>query len=541
MKNAMKKISLSVKLLIAPVVILVMLIGLSAYMIVSLMSISESVDDMSNSLRVQTQDAGRVLKAVYKKQVIVSRYTSNFSQDLVSQFKRLDKELKVGFDGLAERSHAATEKQIKILDTMNQRYSRVFLDMVAEVVESDGYYNLTEELEAELLGYANELINASIELETQAWTELTSKGDGVLRHANILTKTSIIVVSIAVVIGMFLSWFIGSAIKERIHNLSMAMQKIATGDADLTYRFDVKGTDEIAQLALNFNHFMDSLHKIIGQVKHAAADFQQAVMMAESVSTDTAEKISQQSEQTQLIATAITELDASSSEVSNISASTQQKSQSASEHAEKGMIVVNQSVSSITKLAAEVEQAAGVINSLAASSDEIDSVLIVIKSIAEQTNLLALNAAIEAARAGESGRGFAVVADEVRTLANRTHDSTDEIQSIIEKLQSDTKLAVVVMERSSVIAADGVSQSKQAGSALKEITAASRSVHDMAEQISVATREQSEVVSSVQESIFSIQQLADETVSGAKMSAESAHNMREITSKLNDLVSRFKV
>jgi len=538
----MSKLSLGIKLLLAPVSILIMMLSLSIFIMMGLLEISTSVNVMTGESKVKAQEAGKVLKAAYKKQVVVSRYTSNFSNELVEQFVRANTDLITALDVLKDAAiDPSALDELQQIAVMNTDYSRTFLQMTEEVVASDGYYNLTEELEAELLEYANKLILSSAKLEDSAWNKLSSKGDLIHRNSNRLSKTSLTVTAIAVILGLLLTLLSTKAIKRSVCRLSIAMSEIAEGDADLTKRLRMNVNDELGHLATTFNDFMSSLQNIIGQIKNSTAGFEQAAAMSESVSHSTAGKINQQSQETQLIATAITELDASSAEVANISKQTQQDSELAKEQAIKGKEIVELSVQSMQKLANEVSEASTVISSLAESSDKIGSVSDVILSIAEQTNLLALNAAIEAARAGETGRGFAVVADEVRTLANRTHDSTNEIQQIIEKLQTDTKAAVDVMERGSSLAKEGVQQSRQAGTALNEITSASQSVNDMAEQILVATQEQSAVVSSVQESVFSIQQLADDTVASSQMSEESAQNTKNITNELTTLVSRFTV
>ncbi|RDH81459.1 MAG: hypothetical protein DIZ80_15365 [endosymbiont of Galathealinum brachiosum] len=538
----LNKMRLGIKLLLAPVIILIMMLCFSSYVLFNLTHVSDAVDSMINDLKVQAQEAGLVLKSVNKKQIVVERYTSNYSQDLVSLFKIYDAELIAALNVLKTKADNQKKiQQLELIDDLNKKYTSAFLTMTEEVVASDGYYNFTEELEAELREYADKLSAISVNLEAESWQALSSQARFINRSAKQLSNSSMLVTAIAFIVGLLITLIVSKGIKGSVKKLAFAMSEIAHGEADLTQRLDAEGKDELAYLANSFNEFMASLQTIISKVKNSTAGFEQAAVMSESVSHSTADKINQQSQETQLIATAITELDASSAEVANISRQTQQDSESAKEQAIKGKEVVELSVQSMQKLANEVNQASTVIGSLAESSEQIGSVSDVILSIAEQTNLLALNAAIEAARAGETGRGFAVVADEVRTLANRTHDSTNEIQQIIEKLQTDTQAAVEVMERGSSLAAEGVQQSREAGSALNEITAASQSVNDMAEQIQVATREQSDVVSSVQESVCSIQQLADETVVSSKMSEESAQNIKNITRTISDLVSRFKV
>ena len=202
---------------------------------------------------------------------------------------------------------------------------------------------------------------------------------------------------------------------------------------------------------------------------------------------------------------------------------------------------MQQASNSIDELANEVESAASVIQQLASDSDSIGTVLDVIKGIAEQTNLLALNAAIEAARAGEQGRGFAVVADEVRTLAGRTQESTQEIEAMIDKLQSGAKNAVTAMEAGQEKASIGVAQTKQAGEALAAITRAVTTISDMNTHIASSAEEQSATTEEMNKNIININQLADQTANSAQQSTAASAELSKLATDLQNLVSQFKI
>jgi methyl-accepting chemotaxis protein len=198
-------------------------------------------------------------------------------------------------------------------------------------------------------------------------------------------------------------------------------------------------------------------------------------------------------------------------------------------------------VETIVGLAAEIESASEVIRNLEKDSNQIGSILDVIKGIAEQTNLLALNAAIEAARAGEQGRGFAVVADEVRTLASRTQESTEEIQSMIEKLQSGAKVAVSVMSDSRKYADDSVSHAKSAGEALEMITQSISTITEMNTQIATAAEEQSAVSEEINGNIVNINHAAEEAAEGANSTSTESERLAEMAKELQLLVHQFKI
>jgi methyl-accepting chemotaxis protein len=203
--------------------------------------------------------------------------------------------------------------------------------------------------------------------------------------------------------------------------------------------------------------------------------------------------------------------------------------------------VVRNSVNGIRSLAENVEEAAGVIHRLEQDSEQIGTILDVIRGIADQTNLLALNAAIEAARAGEQGRGFAVVADEVRTLAQRTQQSTQEIQAMIEQLQEGSRNAVQVMELGRQRTEESVDLSSRAGTSLDAITSAVSRITDMNLQIASAAQEQSTVAEEMARNINQISEVSDETSHGAQQTEDASQQLSQLASELQTLVQQFKV
>jgi methyl-accepting chemotaxis protein len=205
-----------------------------------------------------------------------------------------------------------------------------------------------------------------------------------------------------------------------------------------------------------------------------------------------------------------------------------------------GRNVMLHTLKTIEALAQEVENSAQVISRLSEDSTQIGSVLDVIRGIAEQTNLLALNAAIEAARAGDQGRGFAIVADEVRTLASRTQASTLEIQSMIERLQTDASNAVKAMQQGQVQAQQGLSQAAQAENALQTISQSVTRINDMNIQIATAAEEQSSMAEEINRNIVNISQSADATAEGAKQTASAGDELAKLAARLQNLVGQFK-
>jgi methyl-accepting chemotaxis protein len=214
----------------------------------------------------------------------------------------------------------------------------------------------------------------------------------------------------------------------------------------LNHKIEVRGEDELAVMLRGVDRLQSGLRDFIEQVRETASRLLESAALLNDITRHSVAGVNQQQSQTEQVASAMTEMSATVDEVARNAGDAAEAARHADEEARNGSRVVNQSMKAIQQLAQQVESTALAINELDEHSDQISTVLDVIRGIAEQTNLLALNAAIEAARAGEQGRGFAVVADEVRTLASRTHDSTEEIQKMTQSLQSGARNAVTAMQ-----------------------------------------------------------------------------------------------
>jgi methyl-accepting chemotaxis protein len=260
-----------------------------------------------------------------------------------------------------------------------------------------------------------------------------------------------------------------------------------------------------------------------------------------AITTESNRSIQQQLTETSQVATAMSQMSASVAEVASNTANAATAAEAANHAAAEGRDVVQSTISAIEKLADEVEAGATLIGHVEKESESIGSVLDVILGISEQTNLLALNAAIEAARAGEQGRGFAVVADEVRSLAQRTKDSSEEIQNMISNLQNGTRDAVQAMKQGQDQARSSVEQAGLAGQSLETIGESVNSIHDLSVQIANAVEEQSSVAEEINRSIVNINDVAEQTATGAQQTSTASDDMARLAEQLKELVGRFKV
>lgn len=322
---------------------------------------------------------------------------------------------------------------------------------------------------------------------------------------------------------------------------SSMLSDIASGDADLTQQMQVDTKDEVGKLARSFNTFVNQLHSLIIAIASNSRDVTHIAKNLTESSLSTQHNTEEQQQSVDMIATAMHEMGATVHEIArNANETANAAKQSATDTANSERIVQS-SIEGINSLFGKMQNASSVIQTLAQDVGDISSVLEVIRGISEQTNLLALNAAIEAARAGEQGRGFAVVADEVRTLAQRTQESTEEINSMIHKLQSGAEDAVSAMDEGIETARSSVEEADKAGESLQNITNAIAIITDLSIQVATATEEQSSVVEELNSHILNIKNMSDNTANESKNVNIQCQHLNESAAILNTMIGNFKV
>ena len=355
---------------------------------------------------------------------------------------------------------------------------------------------------------------------------------------NILVSGAINVLML--VIGVVaITWLLHRIVTSPLQRVRDTMA-LVENDADLTRELDVRSRDEIGALATAFNGMLRRFRASLGEVSTTTGQLQRVAGDIATVSSQTAQAAEQQRGETDTVAAAITQLQSTAAQVREGATGAAEASVDADRTANEGATTTRAAIDGIHDLVNEIERAAEVIEHLDRRSASVGGVLDVIKSIAEQTNLLALNAAIEAARAGEQGRGFAVVADEVRTLANRSHESTQEIERIVEQLQLGARDAVAVMSRAKQSAEKRREQVETADSGLNLIAERVSHIRDLNAQMAVAAREQSVVTENVGHNVVTISQLAERTSTDAAQATTVSGELLQLAAKLECMVKQFR-
>lgn len=538
--NFLSRFSIKVKILVIPAIAV---IGFIATLAVNAQINSKNTERLAQIQDLYfpvVQSSRENIVRINRIEELLNTAVSTGESDVVDSAKRTYKELLEKIDEQENLWPAKTEELELTKRTVNGYFTvalRLSEGMVNGDLDPSEMPTLVQKMN-ETLSKTKRQLGGFNEAALQAFNLTVSESNEATSQALVTTLTLSVIAILTIVL---ISASIVILITRNINTMLVSLKDIAQGEGDLTKRITQDSKDEIGDLIHWFNLFMDKLHESINEVVKSIAPLATVSDDLGTMTTKTSEITDEQSRATDEVTRSVDEMFSSVQNVAQNASSAADAAKEADAEAKAGRSVVTQSVESINDLAGEVERAANVISKLEADTENVGTILDVIKGIAEQTNLLALNAAIEAARAGEQGRGFAVVADEVRTLASRTQDSTQEIQRVIEELQTAAQSAAEVMSHSQEQAKASVEQAAKTDASLATITEKVGSITQMNTEIASATGEQEKVSNDIKTNVEGIRSNADAAVKNVQEVEAASESLLSISNGLRKITSQFRV
>lgn len=501
---------------------------------------SERLRMVQNVFFPVVQESRSNLVRLSRIEELFSTAVTTGEEDFIKAATRLQEEMNVGFATLS-KLWPDSESQISASKEGFNRYFKSALalseGMINGTLAPVGMAGAVETMNLALEASRASLQNYS-ETSVNAFNDIVTSSNQSAQQALTL---GVLVTVVTLIILIAVAWSTSRSIRTAVVGLLHSLKDIASGEGDLTRRIEKTSQDEIGDVVDWFNQFVDKLHRSIGEVVRSTRPLASVSADLGSLTNETSQITERQSLAAEQVSGVVEEMVGSVKAVSLNASSAAKAAQEADSTAKQGRAIVNETVKSINSLAGEVERASEVIRQLESDTANVGSILDVIKGIAEQTNLLALNAAIEAARAGEQGRGFAVVADEVRTLASRTQDSTQEIQTVIEQLQAAARSAVDVMSSSKERAQTSVNQAAKTDESLQAITEKVESITAMNNQIAAATDRQEKAAYSIKENVVGIRETSEIAMASMQKVEAASKALTDISRTLQTVTDQFKV
>ena len=493
---------------------------------------SISVKVMAKSYFIKLQDA-----EVITSDALASSDVA-FVQKAVNQNKKAVTHLNYAYRGLATQLPALKN----VFDESVQKFTKDVGQKGGVLDKHNNYLQAKQALYVNIANLAVEVDQAMAVLDSFNVTAEEQLNSSLADASRIYDKGLFNAIAIGVVVTLFataIGYHIAHSVREPLTRILKTLEGLTEGD--MTQRIDIRYNNEFSRVSGHINTLADNLHNILVKLNDASDDLTKTASVNQKTSSETQAQLNNQREQTATVATAMTEMSHSVQEVANSAQSSLTMVQQVETASESGRQIMNTNISTINQLETRLTESVSAVGELQQMSSQIGSILDVIRGIAEQTNLLALNAAIEAARAGEQGRGFAVVADEVRVLAQKTTQSTAEIETMISNLQSSSKTASNVIESCMSDMDMSVQQASNANSAMEEIQALILEISHMSTHISQAAAEQSETSGDIARNIEDINHIADASYQAMSSIAEASQNLTILANQQGDLVHQFKL
>ncbi len=483
--------------------------------------------------------AQRTLGIVNELRTTARRYLNNRDDTLLEESRKLAMDAQRGLKQLNAYILGNRQAELRAAAAdATRRYQRITDELAAQLSTiAQTKTGVMDPLGGNMVETAHALQDSSF----SALSEVAGKAG--TRTSSAMTLTAALV-GVATVGGLILAFAITRGVVHPVlrgrREITALLDDMESGQADLSRRLTAGRRDEVGDFIAAVNRFLEALQGVVRGISQETESLAGASEELTAVTRSTDEGVRRQREEVDQVATAMNQMSATAQEIARNTSQAAEGAEGVSNDSGQGREVVQRTVDAIDGLAQEVESAAQTVMDLRQEASNITTVLDVIRDVAEQTNLLALNAAIEAARAGEQGRGFAVVADEVRTLARRTQESTGEIQSIIERVQTGAEAAASAMDSSRTRARETVDQAAEAGDALGRISEGVNRITEMNTQIAGAAEEQTATSESINQNVSQVNAVVEQTVESMEQLERAGSELAAMSERLRELVGRFR-
>ncbi|MGB0833936.1 MAG: methyl-accepting chemotaxis protein [Psychrobium sp.] len=536
----MKSLSVQYKILLIPIV---GVIGFLSYLAVTFSNMNTTEQLLGSAKNVEfplLQAADKSLVTLDKIKETLGSAVTTGEAELLSNAQELANLFRDELNQVKALSGNNANKLSAILIAFDKYYDNAF-ELSKQLVDGSADFSkigAKSETMNKDLAALQALLNA---FQQQRSTAFDTALNDVISSSKQASNIGLILAVITVGILFAVAIPIANAIRSNLRDIIESMQNIAQDNGDLTVRLKTNSTDDFGDLVYWFNNFIEKLQGVISDVVQTALPLADTASKISELSNQSMQTFDNQKQSVEESQRSVEDMTSSVSSITANAANAADAALNANTEAVRGKEVVESTVEDIRELAVNINESADTILKLEQDTNRVNVVLDVIKGIAEQTNLLALNAAIEAARAGEQGRGFAVVADEVRSLASRTQESTEEINQMLEQLQSAAQAAVSTMEQSKKKVDTSVESANIAGESLVVINDTVNTIADMNSAIASETEAQQNTSQLMVSHVDNIQSCTDEAVGASTEIAKVSEQLSDLASDLETIARQFKV
>ncbi len=532
--------SVRTKILLIP---LIGAVGFSAFLALSAQSTANNAELLQQTRDVRMpmlQTADRLAVSLDRVTEGLSSAVSAGDADMLEAAKAVAGQIRQDLKQLPGLD-AASSAEVEKLERAFTSYFDAAFDLSKGMVDGSVDFATVGERSEAMSGKLEQYRSLLKAFQTQQTQQFQGALDLAQQNARDMVNTGLAMGAVLVALLFAVAIPVATTILRSLQAVVSSLQSIGQDNGDLTARLEVKSRDEVGDLVQSFNAFIGKLHSIISQVVKATEPVAQGSNRVKQLSAEVHATLVQQRSRTTETSAAMSEMGASSTQIAQNANEAASAAEAGLGETEQGDRQVQDATRQIAALAAHLDGVTQVIAQVDKDSEEITSVLDIIRSIADQTNLLALNAAIEAARAGEAGRGFAVVADEVRSLAAKTQQSTANINSTIERLQGATADAVRKAKEANELALRSVQGAEQASESLGKIRSSISTITDMNTQIATATEEQLQVSEAIMRDVHFIQEGNEANTASSEQLAAVSGEMAESVSVLRSIAGQFRL